>query len=225
MMDRFTGGSPPPTTTAGSSSSGPPAASPLQNPTLGSLPPGSTGHQALTLDTTMPRVRLGAGALTDRRGQVPVLLGCPVSQSYCEGKVELDVAARGAHRVLVLGRTNYHIPGGKHARVLVRLATGDAGQTRPDALRVRRRELPTNPLVLRATAAIVTTVCTYRRCTRAHADARGSIDEVAAALRSRIQRLPRRPLRQAAASWRVSRVQGVDSRRTSSRCRARRPRW
>jgi hypothetical protein len=124
MMDRFTGGSPPPTTTAGSSSSGPPAASPLQNPTLGSLPPGSTGHQALTLDTTMPRVRLGAGALTDRRGQVPVLLGCPFSQSYCVGKVELDVAARGAHRVLVLGRTNHHIPGGKHARVLVRLATG-----------------------------------------------------------------------------------------------------
>lgn len=134
MMDRFTGGSPPPTTTAGSSSSGPPAASPLQNPTLGSLPPGRTGHQALTLDTTMPRVRLGAGALTDRRGQVPVLLGCPVSQSYCEGKVELDVAARGAHRVLVLG-----------SRVW---------PASPSS--VRCRELPTNPLVLRATAAIVT---------------------------------------------------------------------
>jgi len=85
--------------------------------TVGSPAPGGkpSSHGA------NPNVGIFPGRLIDRGGRTFVVLSCPRGQSYCDGTVELD-AAVGRHRTVVLGRSHFHLLGGRSRLITIRLS-------------------------------------------------------------------------------------------------------
>jgi hypothetical protein len=149
------GTSPEPSPAPGTSPgvSPPPGMSPGPSPPPGGSQPAGGGPQPAATQGAgqmgrpgsgsrrMLRVRLRGRRLRVRRGVATLKLTCPSSQPVCAGRIVLRVRrgarAAGARRPWVLGSARYRIPGGRTAKVRVRLAPRRWAQARRrPALRV-----------------------------------------------------------------------------------------
>jgi hypothetical protein len=110
---------------------GPSTTTPITGPPAAPPAPGSpTPSTAASVDRAVPRMRiLGASRLTVVRGAVRVTLACPVSQSYCAGRLTLRTARRvslGRRKaaLLELGARTFTLAGGHRRTLTVTLAHG-----------------------------------------------------------------------------------------------------